>query len=98
MSAERLSTIVYIAPPHADAVAPALPGPRAGIVRLMAELLDEDAVRAALDTLDGWAGDSQAITRTVKLPTFPAAISVVDEVAEVAERSDHHPDIDIRWR
>ena len=38
------------------------------------------------------------ITRTVKLPTFPAAIAVVDRVAVVAEEMDHHPDIDIRWR
>jgi hypothetical protein len=33
-----------------------------------------------------------------KLPSFPAAITVVDRVAEIAEERDHHPDIDIRWR
>jgi 4a-hydroxytetrahydrobiopterin dehydratase len=64
----------------------------------MAELLDDNAVRGALETLDGWTGDPKEITRTVKLPTFPAAIAVVDRVAEVAEQLDHHPDIDIRWR
>lgn len=64
----------------------------------MAELLDEGAVRTALDSLDGWSGDQEAITRTVKLPSFPAAIAVVDRVAVVAEDLDHHPDIDIRWR
>jgi 4a-hydroxytetrahydrobiopterin dehydratase len=64
----------------------------------MAELLDDGAVRTALETLDGWSGDREAITRTVKLPTFPAAIAVVDRVAVVAEDLDHHPDIDIRWR
>jgi 4a-hydroxytetrahydrobiopterin dehydratase len=64
----------------------------------MAELLDADAVRAALAGLDGWEGGPDGISRTVRLPSFPVAITVVDRVAEVAEEMDHHPDIDIRWR
>jgi 4a-hydroxytetrahydrobiopterin dehydratase len=64
----------------------------------MAELLDTEAVRAALGGLNGWTGGPDGIARTVDLPSFPAAIAVVDRVAEVAEDMDHHPDIDIRWR
>lgn len=36
--------------------------------------------------------------RTVELPSFPAAIVAVVDVAKFAEEIDHHPDIDIRWR
>jgi 4a-hydroxytetrahydrobiopterin dehydratase len=61
-------------------------------------LLDADAVRSALTDLNGWEGGPDGIRRTVRLPSFPAAIAVVDRVAEVAEEMDHHPDIDIRWR
>lgn len=64
----------------------------------MAELLGPDEVRSALATRPGWAGDTAVIRRTVELPSFRAAIAVVDQVAEVAEELDHHPDIDIRWR
>ena len=64
----------------------------------MAELLDADAVRTSLASLDGWEGGPDGISRTVRLPSFPAAIAVVDRVAQVAEEMDHHPDIDIRWR
>jgi 4a-hydroxytetrahydrobiopterin dehydratase len=64
----------------------------------VADLLDAGGVADALRHLDGWAGDPDGIHRTVQLPSFPAAIAVVDRVAEVAEESDHHPDIDIRWR
>jgi 4a-hydroxytetrahydrobiopterin dehydratase len=64
----------------------------------MPDLLDADTVAARLSELDGWSGDPSAIRRTVELPSFPAAISVVDRVAEAAEERDHHPDIDIRWR
>jgi 4a-hydroxytetrahydrobiopterin dehydratase len=64
----------------------------------MAEVLDAGAIEAALAELDGWTGNPSGITRTVQLPSFKAAIAVVDRVAEVAEEMDHHPDIDIRWR
>jgi 4a-hydroxytetrahydrobiopterin dehydratase len=64
----------------------------------MAEVLDARGVRDALAGLPGWSGDAAAISRTVELPSFPAAITVVDRVALVAEELDHHPDIDIRWR
>ena len=64
----------------------------------MAEVLDQGGVDAALRGLDGWGGGPGAIWRTVELASFPAAIAVVDRVAEAAEAAGHHPDIDIRWR
>jgi 4a-hydroxytetrahydrobiopterin dehydratase len=64
----------------------------------MADLLDDTAVAAALDELPGWERDGDALVRTAELPSFPIAIEVVDRVAAVAEKRDHHPDIDIRWR
>lgn len=64
----------------------------------MATLLDGGGVAAALDKLTGWQRDGDAIVRTAKLPSFPAAIEAVREVAEIAEARNHHPDIDIRWR
>jgi 4a-hydroxytetrahydrobiopterin dehydratase len=64
----------------------------------MSELLDQAAIDAALAGLDGWTGGPGGIIRTAELPSFPAAIEVVDRVAAAAEEADHHPDIDIRWR
>ncbi|MDT7653311.1 MAG: 4a-hydroxytetrahydrobiopterin dehydratase [Pseudonocardiales bacterium] len=64
----------------------------------MPQLLDSDTVTESLRGLPGWERDGDTLVQTVALPTFPAAISVVDEVAVLAERADHHPDIDIRWR
>ncbi len=64
----------------------------------MAELLDDAAVTEALQSLPGWSRDGDALVRTAKLPSFPAAIQTVDLVADIAESRDHHPDIDIRWR
>ncbi|MET7964237.1 4a-hydroxytetrahydrobiopterin dehydratase [Micromonospora zamorensis] len=64
----------------------------------MADLLTADAVREELGGLTDWSGDPTGIGRTVQFGSFPDAIAVVDRVATVAEESDHHPDIDIRWR
>ncbi|HKS51180.1 MAG TPA: 4a-hydroxytetrahydrobiopterin dehydratase [Pseudonocardiaceae bacterium] len=64
----------------------------------MATLLDDERVTAALDELSDWEREDDAIVRTAKLPSFPAAIEAVRAVAEIAEARNHHPDIDIRWR
>jgi 4a-hydroxytetrahydrobiopterin dehydratase len=64
----------------------------------MATLLDDEQVTAALGELSEWQRDGEAIVRTAKLPSFPAAIEAVRAVAEIAEARNHHPDIDIRWR
>jgi 4a-hydroxytetrahydrobiopterin dehydratase len=64
----------------------------------MPRLLDSEEITRQLAALPGWAGDGQALRRTAQARDFRAAIRVVDEVADVAEEMDHHPDIDIRWR
>jgi 4a-hydroxytetrahydrobiopterin dehydratase len=64
----------------------------------MAELLDDAAIASALTDLPGWEREGDAIVRTATLPSFPAAVAVVDRVAEIAEDRNHHPDIDVRWR
>jgi 4a-hydroxytetrahydrobiopterin dehydratase len=64
----------------------------------MSELLDDDAIEQGIAGLTGWQRDGDSLVRTVDLADFPQAIKVVDQVAEIAEGNDHHPDIDIRWR
>lgn len=55
-----------------------------------------DEVAAA--SLKGWHRLNGALRRSVHFDTFLDGIDAVRRVAEVAERCDHHPDIDIRWR
>ncbi|GAA3571965.1 4a-hydroxytetrahydrobiopterin dehydratase [Amycolatopsis ultiminotia] len=64
----------------------------------MTKLLSNTAADEALTTLSGWHRADDTIVRTAELSSFPAAIEVVDRVAELAEAAEHHPDIDIRWR
>jgi 4a-hydroxytetrahydrobiopterin dehydratase len=55
----------------------------------------QTAVR--LKKVPGWAKRSRAIRRTFEFKGFLGSIRFVNRVAAAAERSDHHPDIDIRW-
>ncbi|MBM9468186.1 VOC family protein [Nakamurella leprariae] len=45
-----------------------------------------------LQILDG------ALRARFRAPSFLAAMALVQEVGEHAERVDHHPDMDVRWR
>jgi 4a-hydroxytetrahydrobiopterin dehydratase len=63
----------------------------------MAVLTDEQ-VDAALPELDGWERSEGAVRRSIEFPAFLEGVDAVRRVAEHAEREDHHPDIDIRWR
>jgi 4a-hydroxytetrahydrobiopterin dehydratase len=64
----------------------------------MSELLSQDEIDRALSTeLPQWRQEGDAITRSVTAESFMDGIRLVQQVAEVAEDLDHHPDIDIRW-
>lgn len=61
-------------------------------------VLSDDEVDAAAAALNGWQRSDGALRRSVTFPSFLEGIEAVRRVAEHAERADHHPDIDIRWR
>ncbi|HEY5842738.1 MAG TPA: 4a-hydroxytetrahydrobiopterin dehydratase [Mycobacterium sp.] len=64
----------------------------------MARALNNEEITRQLRELPGWSRMGEAIVATIEAPDFPAAIRIVTSVADEAERMNHHPDIDIRWR
>ena len=66
----------------------------------MSRLLNPAEVSDQLKSLPLWsvAGtEGQAISATFKFADFKEALKFVNEVGDLAEQLDHHPDIDIRW-
>jgi len=61
-------------------------------------LLAEAELATALESLPGWARTGDEITKTFECGSFPAAVSFVVRIGFLAEKADHHPDLDIRWR
>jgi 4a-hydroxytetrahydrobiopterin dehydratase len=64
----------------------------------MAQRLTDTQIDDHLAQLPGWRRDGDSLRRTVEARDFPTAIAIVDGVAAEAEKMNHHPDIDIRWR
>ncbi len=59
--------------------------------------LSSDEIKSALVKIPGWQKKAAVISRTFQFKDFPAAIKFVNAIAKVAEKEQHHPDIDIRW-
>ena len=58
----------------------------------MAELLTDEEIQSRLADGD-WKHEGEHIVRDWDLKDFAAAIAFVNQVAEVAEDMNHHPDI-----
>lgn len=54
-------------------------------------------VSTALSKLEGWDGDGSGIKRSYKFKDFVESMGFVNRVALVAEKADHHPDIEISY-
>jgi 4a-hydroxytetrahydrobiopterin dehydratase len=59
--------------------------------------LTEAEVQQWLERHPGWALERGMIRRTFTFPDFRGSMAFVNRVADAAEASDHHPDIDIRY-
>ncbi len=63
----------------------------------MAELLEEEEIEQRVDELGDWEREGNQIQKWFEFDDFTTAIRFVNDVADLAERYDHHPDIDIRY-
>jgi 4a-hydroxytetrahydrobiopterin dehydratase len=54
-------------------------------------------IKSALAKIPDWKKSGALISRTFQFKDFPAALKFVNAVGKIAERDQHHPDIDIRW-
>jgi len=61
-------------------------------------VLSDAEVQAGLAQLSGWERQGDEIVKTYECASFPAAIAFVVRIGFLAEKSNHHPDLDIRWR
>lgn len=61
-------------------------------------LLDAAEIDHALQDLDDWRREGDALCRDLRFPSFMDAIRFIDRVAVVAEDADHHPELsNVYW-
>jgi 4a-hydroxytetrahydrobiopterin dehydratase len=59
--------------------------------------LNNTKIQQELKHLTGWAKQRNGIKKKFEFKDFVQAMGFVNSIALLAERANHHPDIDIRW-
>lgn len=59
----------------------------------MSDLLDTSELGNALNKCPEWEAEDKAITRSIEFEDFNEAIDFVNDLAEIADKAQHHPDI-----
>jgi len=62
------------------------------------KLLSVSEIEQGLGDLPGWSRDGDALARTYECRDFAAALAFVVRAGFASEASNHHPDLDLRWR
>ena len=63
----------------------------------MTDKLNDESIDGWLKGRRGWKRSEKALIKSFEFPSFRNAIVFVNRVASLADDSDHHPDIDIRY-
>ncbi len=63
----------------------------------MSDLLDASELKSALKKLTDWEMEGNAISRTIEFEEFMEGIDFINDLAELAEEVNHHPDIQINY-
>ena len=60
-------------------------------------LLSNDDIEREIRTIIGWNLMGKEIKKTYEFGDFVHAMGFVTSIALLAEKANHHPDIDVRW-
>ncbi|HIC41571.1 MAG TPA: 4a-hydroxytetrahydrobiopterin dehydratase, partial [Pelagibacterales bacterium] len=61
-------------------------------------LLSKDDIKKGLVSLYAWEYDNKSIRKTYSFNAYTDGIKFVNEIAEISEKNNHHPDLYIGWR
>jgi 4a-hydroxytetrahydrobiopterin dehydratase len=57
------------------------------------KLASDEEIQLSMRDIPFWRLDGNSIIREIAVPNFVAAIGIVNAIAILAERANHHPDI-----
>jgi 4a-hydroxytetrahydrobiopterin dehydratase len=63
----------------------------------MSTVLSDSEIQQALQQLPGWKRNGNSIERSFQFGDFVRAMDFVNQIAEVAEAVNHHPDFHITY-
>lgn len=61
------------------------------------DALKENEITQLLTQISGWSRDGGEIRKTINFKNYYETIGFVNAVAYIANREDHHPDLDVGY-
>jgi 4a-hydroxytetrahydrobiopterin dehydratase len=59
--------------------------------------LSTKEIEKSLGELNGWKVEKDNLKKRFSFPNFTESLAFVNQVGEIAEQRDHHPDITFGW-
>lgn len=59
--------------------------------------LDVNEIHEALKNLNDWQAENDKLKKRFSFSNFAESLAFVNRAGEIAERRDHHPDINFGW-
>lgn len=59
---------------------------------------DEPEIRNRVEEKDGWSYDGDRLRKTYEFDEYVDGVEFVNEVAELAEEANHHPDLHVGYK
>lgn len=59
---------------------------------------DEDEIRERAQETDGWSYDGDRLRKTYEFDEYVDGVEFVNDVAELAEEANHHPDLHVGYK
>lgn len=63
----------------------------------MSDLLDQDNIAAALKKHPDWELEGKTLIRVIEFEEFMEGVDFVNDLAEIADEAQHHPDMLIQY-
>jgi 4a-hydroxytetrahydrobiopterin dehydratase len=64
----------------------------------VAGMLDDKQVKKDLESLNGeWSVIDTRLERVFEFPNFKTGLDFVNKIGAIAEKENHHPDIQLGW-
>ena len=65
--------------------------------RIILSLLPKTEIKAQLKTMKNWHFENKTIRKEFNFQTYMDSIAFINQLAEISEKNNHHPDMYIGW-
>lgn len=65
---------------------------------MMSTCLSEEAVKHAVENIEGWSFQVKALERTIEGETYQHSLDLLYKIGQLAEDMNHHPDMTLSYK